>query len=481
MKRLFLALAFLSVPLGTLLATSTKLAKEEVKIKPINFEEYDLENGLHVILHSDKSAPVVSTYLLYHVGSKNEREDRTGFAHFFEHLMFEGTQNIDRGEIDKLVSGAGGNLNASTSFDSTQYYLNLPANQLKTALWIESERMMHAQVENVGVETQREVVKEERRMRYENRPFGTVFLELPAMVFADTPYEWTPIGAAQYIDRATLDEFRGFYKQYYVPNNATLAVAGDFNVAEAKKWIEEYFGPIPRGEEIERPKFAWPPETLPEVREKTVSMGNTPLPATIHAWPGPRQTDADSYALDLLSMILGKGESSRLHRSLIVDQQAAFSVSPYPVFLEDAGAFGIFVIGNRGEEIDHLDELVNREIEKVRKEGVTSRELQKAINQKTAEIASSLNQMRDRAELLADYHVFYGDSSRVNNEIERYRSVTIDQIKAAAVKYLDPERLFVLHYPTPEALQPSKQTAEAAAARKPSAPEEAPSGANAVQ
>ncbi len=480
MKRFLLILLFLFVPFGILPAVSTMSAKEEVKIKPIKFEEYDLENGLHVILHADESAPVVSTYLLYHVGSKNERADRTGFAHFFEHLMFEGTQNIDRGEIDKLVSGAGGNLNASTSFDSTQYYLNLPANQLKTALWIESERMMHAQVEGVAVETQREVVKEERRMRYENRPFGTVFLEIASMVFAGTPYQWTPIGAAQYIDQATLDEFRDFYRQYYVPNNATLAVAGDFEVAEAKKWIKEYFAPIPRGEEIQRPAINWPPENLPEVREKTVNSGNTPLPATIHVWPGPKQTDEDTYALELLAMILGKGESSRLHRSLVVDQQAAYSVSPYPVFLEMAGAFGIFVIGNRGEEINHLDELVNREIERVRKDGVTPRELQKAINQKTAEIASSLSRMRDRAELLADYHVFYGDASRVNNEIERYRKVTTNEIRAAAEKYLDPNRLFVLHYPTPDA-QPSTKPAQAAADRKPSASEESPAQVNAAQ
>src|SRR5882757_3343614 len=168
-----------------------------IELKPIAFTEYDLPNGLHVILHENHVSPVVSTYLLYHVGAKNERPDRTGFAHFFEHLMFEGTDNIPRGTIDKLISGAGGNLNASTSFDQTDYYFNVPANELKLALWIESERMLHAKIDETGVETQRKVVKEERRLRFDNQPFGSLFEELAKLVFDGTNYSWTPIGSTQ--------------------------------------------------------------------------------------------------------------------------------------------------------------------------------------------------------------------------------------------------------------------------------------------
>src|SRR6476660_4364416 len=196
-------------------------------LKPIKFVEYDLENGLHVILHENHTSPVISTYVLYHVGSKNERPDRTGFAHFFEHLMFEGSENIPRAKIDKYISGAGGNLNASTSFDQTDYFFNLPSNQLKLALWIESERMMHSKIDETGVETQRKVVKEEKRMRYDNQPYGSLFEELAKLVFAGSPYAWVPIGSVQYIDQATIEEFRDFYKTYYIPNNATLAIAGD--------------------------------------------------------------------------------------------------------------------------------------------------------------------------------------------------------------------------------------------------------------
>src|SRR5258708_6202647 len=250
--------------------------------RKIEFVEYDLPNGLHVILHQDRSLPVVASYLLYHVGSKDERADRTGFAHFFEHLMFEGSDNIPRGQIDKLVSGAGGNLNASTSFDQTDYFLNLPSNQLKLALWIESERMLHAKIDETGVETQRKVVKEEKRRSYDNQPYGSLFEELSKLVFKGTPYSWVPIGSVQYIDQTTIDEFREFYKTHYLPNNATLAIAGDFNTEELKALVADYFGPIPRGKEIVRPVVELPPQTEPVKHD--VPKDNTPLNATLHAW-----------------------------------------------------------------------------------------------------------------------------------------------------------------------------------------------------
>ena len=186
-----------------LLATVLCVASTSARAGRIDFTEYDLPNGLHVILAPDHTVPVVASYVLYHVGSKNERPDRTGFAHFFEHLMFEGSDNIPRGRIDKLVSGAGGNLNASTSFDQTEYHINLPANQVDLALWIESERMMHGKVEQIGVDTQRQVVKEERRRSYDNQPYGSLFEELSKLVFNGTPYSWVPIGSVQYIDQAT--------------------------------------------------------------------------------------------------------------------------------------------------------------------------------------------------------------------------------------------------------------------------------------
>ena len=430
-----------------------------VKMPVIGFEEYDLANGLHVILHPNKTAPVVGTYLLYHVGSKNERADRTGFAHFFEHLMFEGSDNIKRGQIDKFVSAAGGNLNASTSFDRTDYHFNLPANQLGLALWIESERMMHGKVEEVGVETQRQVVKEERRLGTDNAPYGTLFENLSAMVFKGTPYEWTPIGSAQYIDQATLQEFRDFYHQYYVPNNATLVVAGDFDPAVAKKQIETYFGSIPRGKDIPRPEFELKPQTEPT--EKTVALPTTPLPAVIHAWRAPAETAADAPAVELLGDILGTGRSSRLYERLVRKDQLATEVEVFPYLLEKGGMLGISVIGNPGAPMEKLDAALDEEIAKLRDHGVTPQELQKVKNLKLRELASSYATMENRARNLAYYHVMFGNTDAINHQLQRYQAVTPEAIQAAAVKYLTPQGVNVLHYPVVKQEAPAKETAPA--------------------
>ncbi len=419
----------------------------------INFVEYTLPNGLHVVLHQDRSLPVVASYVLYHVGSKDERADRTGFAHFFEHLMFEGSDNIARGQIDKLVSGAGGNLNASTSFDQTDYFLNLPSNQIKLALWIESERMLHAKVDEAGVETQREVVKEERRLRYDNQPYGSLFEELAKMVFGGTNYAWTPIGSTQYIDQAKIDEFREFYKTYYVPNNATLALAGDFELEEAKKLIAEYFGPIPRGANPPRPAVEFKPQT--DASKVVVQKGNTPLPAALHAWRAPKETDPDAYAVEMLADILASGKSSRLYRRLVDQEQAAVQAQAFPFMFEKGGMVGVFAVGNRGVALDKLDLLMDEEVQRVIRDRVTEEEMQKARNAKEAQLAGSYGTMASRARGLARYHVFYGDTNLVNTEISNYLKVSRADIQRVAKKYFTPEGRNVLHYPVPDAAPPA--------------------------
>jgi zinc protease len=426
-------------------------------LKPIEFIQYTLPNGLHVILHENHAAPVISTYVLYHVGSKNERPDRTGFAHFFEHLMFEGSENIPRGQIDKFISGAGGNLNASTSFDQTDYYFNLPANQLRLALWIESERMLQAKVDETGVETQRKVVKEERRRGVDNQPYGTLFEELAAFLFRGTPYSWTPIGSFQYIDQATIDEFRQFYKTYYLPNNATLAVAGDINIEETKKLIEEYFGGIPKGEAIQRPKIEW--DIAAAGSKKEVVKDNTPLPATLHAWRAPAETHPDAYPLELLTNILATGRSSRLYKRLVEKEQAALDVEAFPYLLEKAGMLGVFATGQAGIALDQLDELITQEVEETKKNGVTEEEFQKARNTKEAEFANAFGTMNSRAKNLARYHVFYGDANLINTELERYLAVKREDLQKVANKYFTREGAHILRYPVPDAKTPSNAAA----------------------
>jgi zinc protease len=446
-----LACSFLPV---TLLAEAGKTPQPPARtiLKPIKYEEYDLANGLHVILHENHAAPVIATYVLYHVGSKNERPDRTGFAHFFEHLMFEGSENIPRGTIDKYISGAGGNLNASTSFDQTDYYFNVPANQLKLALWIESERMMHAKIDEAGVETQRQVVKEERRRGVDNQPYGSLFEELSGLVFKGTPYQWVPIGSIQYIDQAKIEEFRDFYKTYYLPNNATLSVAGDFKTDEIKKMIEDYFGPIPRGADIKRPEFSWPLNVAGQTKD--VVKENTPLPATLHAWRAPVETDPDAYPLELLSNILATGRSSRLYRRLVEKEQAAVDVEAFPYLLEKAGMIGVFARANEGVEMATLDQLISEEVELIKKVGVTEDEFQKARNSKETEFANEFGTMHARAQQLARYHVFFGDANLINTELDRYLAVKREDLQRVAQKYLTPEGRSTLRFPVAAAAAP---------------------------
>src|SRR5690606_23428373 len=220
-----------------LLMTATVLAASVIHAqeRKIDFEKYTLPNGLKVILHKDNTAPVVAVTALYHVGSKNEDTARTGFAHFFEHLLFEGSENIERGQFDKYITNAGGELNANTSQDRTFYHMVLPSNQLKMGLWLESERMMHAKIEDVGVNTQREVVKEEKRQRMDNQPYGSILTEILSRAYKVHPYRWAPIGSIEHLNKASLSEFMDFYKTFYVPNNAVLSIAGDINIEETKK------------------------------------------------------------------------------------------------------------------------------------------------------------------------------------------------------------------------------------------------------
>ena len=414
----------------------------------IEFVEYDLPNGLHVILHENHEAQVVSSYVLYHVGSKDERPDRTGFAHFFEHLMFEGSKNLGRRELDQLVSAAGGNKNASTSFDRTDYYINLPSNELELALWLESERMLHAEVSQIGVDTQREVVKEERRSRYDNQPYGSFTENMAKLAFGGTSYEWTPIGSAQYIDQATLEEFQEFYAKWYVPNNATLSIAGDIDIEKTKKLIERYFGPIPRGAEIDRVKIDWSFDALGETKEIVEPM--TPLPASMHIWRAPVMTHEDANALDLAISILATGKSSRMYNRLVAQERAAVNSSAFAWLQEKAGMVAAYAIGNRGVTIEQLDALMEEEVQKLVDEGIPDREFQKALNQKEAELASSLGTMQSRATSLAYYHLWYGDANRVNTELEQYLKVTKEDVVRAAKTYLVKERRSTIHYTVPQ-------------------------------
>jgi zinc protease len=320
---------------------------------------------------------------------------------------------------------------------------------LKLALWIESERMLHNRIDETGVETQRQVVKEERRMRYDNQPYGSLFEKLCAMAFKDTPYAWTPIGSTQYIDQATIEEFRAFWKVWYVPNNATLAIAGDIKVEETKKLVEEYFGSIPKGATPTRPVLKMPEVKSPQ--KLVVEEAKTPLPASLHAWIACEQTHPDAYALDLLANIMATGRSSRLYRRLVDKEQVALAAQAFPILFEKAGMVGVMANGQRGVTLEKLDQLITEEVEKVKADGVSEEEFAKALNQKESELANQNGTMMARARNLANAHLFYGKTEEVNNELNRYFAVKREDLQRVAKTYFDPQKVHVVHYPVPTA------------------------------
>lgn len=419
----------------------------------IEFREFTLDNGLKVILHQDNSVPIVATYVLYHVGSKNENPERTGFAHFFEHLLFEGTENIPRGKFMEMIQSAGGTLNASTSWDFTDYYQIMPSNQLELALYMESERLLHAKIDEVGVETQREVVKEEKRMRIDNQPYGSILYETMDRAFTEHPYKWAPIGSMEHLNAATLGEFMEFYEHFYVPNNAVLSVAGDFEYDQAEEWIRLYFDEIPKGDhEIRRPNVTEPRKTS-VVRD--VVYDNIQIPAIIQAYNMPKKTHADSYAIDMLSTYLTGGKSSLLHKELVENQQKALQVGAFPLDLEDGGIFLLFSIANMGIEPDVVESEIDNVLESVKADGISERDFQKLQNMIENRLVSSNATMSGISRNLAQAKVIYGDVNYVNQEIEKYRAVSKEDLQRVANEYLTLDGRVVLHY-LPKSAQPAE-------------------------
>ena len=414
------------------------------QMNKIEFTEYDLDNGLHVILHQDNSIPIVTVSIMYHVGSKNENPNRTGFAHFFEHLLFEGSENIERGEYSKYVEEAGGSLNANTSYDRTYYFETLPSNQLELGLWLESERLLHAKVDQKGIETQRAVVKEEKSQTMDNRPYGRLLMETMKRAFKEHPYKWPIIGSIEHLDAAQEADYVNFYKKYYVPNNAVLSIAGDIDIEATKILVEKYYGTIPRGKgEIERPSIVEPPlggEVVDTVYD------NIQLPAVVLGYRIPGQGTEDYYAVSMLGQLLSQGQSSRLYRTMVDDQQLALAVASVPLPLEDPGINLAFGITNMGVDPTTLIEGMTAEIERTQNELISDEEFQKLRNQVENNFVSSNSRVAGIAESLANYHMYYGDANLINTELERYLSVTKEDIMRVAKKYMSNDNRVVLYY-----------------------------------
>jgi hypothetical protein len=410
----------------------------------IKFEKYTLPNGLKVILHQDKTAPLVAVTVLYHVGSKNEDTGRTGFAHFFEHLLFEGSENIKRGEIDQYVKNAGGTLNANTTQDRTFYYELVPSNQMNLGLWLESERMLHAKIEQIGVNTQREVVKEEKRQRNDNQPYGSLLQETFKRAFKVHPYRWQPIGSMDHLNQASLQEFIDFYHTYYVPNNCVLSIAGDINIDSAKKQITAYFADIPRGTKpLYKPNIS-EPALGGEVRD--VIEDNVQLPLLLQAYRTPKQGTDDYYTFNVLSTLLSAGQSSRMTKALVNKSQLALQAGSFPYALEDAGLFITYALPNMGNSVEALESSMDSIMNDLKVTLVGEKEFQKVKNQIESEFVQKNESMAGIAESLANYETYFGDANLINTEIEKFRKVTREDLQAVAKKYLNKDNRVVLTY-----------------------------------
>ena len=476
---------------GMVLFTSLSVFSQ----KKIEFVEYDLPNGIHVILHEEHSTPIVAVSVLYHVGSKNENTDRTGFAHFFEHLLFEGSENIGRGKYSELVEKNGGVLNANTSQDRTYYYEILPSNQLELGLWLESERMLHAKVDIKGIETQRSVVKEEKRQRVDNQPYASFLTEMFKRAFPTHPYNWVPIGSMEHLDAAQEEDYINFYKTYYVPANATLSIAGDMDIAQTKKWIDKYFASMPKGQAITlyrdfiaqsdadfekrygmaKSKFdkqdflnskdpaakklitsmtAKPIEIKRTEKDrspingviKDVVYDNIQLPALFMGYKLPEQRSEDSYALEMLNEVLSGGSSSRINKTIVEKKEMATFAFSFNFALEDAGVEIFAAIASNGVELDAIQSEFDAQIELIKNELISEDEFQKARNKFENDLVSANSTVAGIAENLADNRVYYGNADRVNTLMNNYMKVTREDIQRVAKKYLTQDARVILHY-----------------------------------
>lgn len=407
----------------------------------IQFEKFSLRNGLRVIVHRDETTPIVAFNLLYDVGARDEDESKTGFAHLFEHLMFGGSVNIPN--YDSPLQEVGGENNAFTSNDITNYYITLPKENIETAFWLESDRMLSLAFTEKSLEVQRNVVIEEFKQRYLNQPYGDVWLLLRPLAYTRHPYKWATIGKEiKHIEEATMEDVKSFFFKHYRPNNAILSVAGDISKEQIEKLAEKWFGDIPQGDIVPRdlPKE---PKQL-QARSLTVER-DVPSDAIYKAYHICNRVDPNYYAIDLVSDILSRGDSSRLFESLIKEQELCSNVNAYITGDMDEGLFVISATANEGVSLEKLEDAIHRELEMLNKNGVSDLELRKVKNKVESAHAFGNTSVLNKAMGLAIAELIV-DASLVNQEMDFYQAVTTDQIQAYCQQVLVPTNCSTLYY-----------------------------------
>ncbi|HEY5610487.1 MAG TPA: pitrilysin family protein, partial [Thermoanaerobaculia bacterium] len=427
-------------------------------LPPIKYTEYKLDNGLRVIFHEDHSTPIVAVNVWYHVGSKNEVPGRTGFAHLFEHMMFQGSKNYPE-DFFKPLQEAGGTLNGSTNADRTNYWEVVPSNFLELALFLEADRMGHLleAMTEAKLANQRDVVKNEKRQNYDNRPYGLVSARIAETLYPpDHPYHWLTIGSLDDLTRASMEDVKDFFRRFYTPNNASLAIAGDFDPAEARKLVERHFGPVAKGPE----KKPVNPQQPAIEKETRISMDDrVSLPRLYMTWHTVPAWHADEGPLDALASILSDGKGSRLYKSLVYDKQIAQDINANHPTREVAGTFSIVATAKPGKTLEELEKAIDEELEKIRKEPPTKGELDRGYNNLEASFIYGLQTVGGfggKSDQLNNYAVFRGNPGMFNQDLARYRAVTPAEVHRVAKQYLTPNRLIVTVTPRAAAPKPAE-------------------------
>lgn len=431
------------------MATRAQENSSAVRPPKLDFTTHTLSNGLKVILLEEHSVPVINLQIWYHVGSKDERPGRTGFAHMFEHLMFKGSAHVGPDEHSRLIEAVGGFDNAETNDDSTDFYETFPSQYLETALWLEADRMGSLNVDDANFKSERQVVEEERRVRVDNQPYGTIEEDLRAAAFTVHGYHHTAIGSIADLDNATVEDVRIFHDTYYKPNNATLVIVGDFSSNQALEWAKKYFEGIPASAKpIPRRDTPEPPQTEERVVRKSYS--NTPLPAVVIGYKVPSRYAPDAYPLDLASNILAGGESSRLYQALVYKSQIAVQAAGFGNFTEDPNLFWAYAIMNQGHTADEGEKAVVGVLDGLKSQPVDAKEFEKAENQEIAGFILGRDTDEEKAVALENAAVIGKNPDLVNSELGLYLKVTPADIQRAAKEYFVQQHATVL-FMTPAA------------------------------
>ncbi len=422
----------------------------------IPYESYTLPNGLTVILSVDHTTPTVAVNVWYHTGSKNETPGRTGFAHLFEHIMFTGSGHVPYGLHDKLTEGVGGNNNGTTSNDRTTYFETVPSNYLESTLWIESDRMgfLLDTLDLAKLNAQRDIVKNERRQGVDNQPYGLVDEILARTMYPPThPYSWDVIGSMADLSAASDEDVKNFFRLYYAPNNAFLAIVGDFEPAQAKAWVAKYFSDIPHGKPVTRPSA--PPVTL-SGEQRLVYEDKVQVPRLYVVWPTVGEKDDDHYPLEVLGAILTGPRTARLTKALVYDQQAAANVSAYQGTNEDVGQFSLMIIPRPGHSLTELETAADTVIDKLKSEGPTLDEIRKALAGQELSFLRGLESNLGKAMQLCDSAGFHGNAGYFRTDYQKYQAVTATDVKRVADKYLTRGRIDLSVVPAGKLDQASK-------------------------